>query len=69
MSKSTVVEFKDRETITDPLSEMLKAGAKQLIHQAVEAELAGCYQSMHTERRGTGDPLLYAMAISQSETF
>jgi len=26
MSKSTVVEFKDRETIIDPLSEMLKSG-------------------------------------------
>jgi transposase-like protein len=53
MSKSTVVEFKDRETITDPLSEMLKAGAKQLIHQAVEAELAGLL-SEHAHRK-TGD--------------
>ena len=53
MSKSTVVEFKDRETIIDPLSEMLKAGAKQLIHQAVEAELAGLL-SEHAHRK-TGD--------------
>ena len=50
MSKSTVVEFKDRETITDPLSEMLKAGAKQLIHQAVEAELAELL-SEHAHRK------------------
>ena len=40
MSKSTVVELKDREAIIDPLSEMLRAVAKQLIHQAVEAERA-----------------------------
>ena len=53
MSKSTVVEFKDRETIIDPLSEMLKAGAKQLIHQAVEAELAELL-SEHAHRK-TGD--------------
>jgi len=50
MSKSTVVEFKDRETIIDPLSEMLKAGAKQLIHQAVEAELAELL-SEHVHRK------------------
>ena len=53
MSKSTVVEFKDRETIIDPLSEMLKSGAKQLIHQAVEAELAELL-SEHAHRK-TGD--------------
>jgi len=52
MSKSTVVEFKDREIIKDPLSEMLRAGAKQLIHQAVEAELEELL-SQHAHRKTT----------------
>lgn len=39
MIKSTVVEFKNREQISDPLTEMLRTGAKGLIHHAVELEL------------------------------
>ena len=40
MSKNNVVDIKNPGTITDALTEMLKAGAEQLIHQAVQAELA-----------------------------
>ena len=39
MNKSTVVEFKNREQIADPLTEMLRTGAQDLIQRAVEAEL------------------------------
>ena len=39
MSKSNVVELAGRDPITDPVTELLRAGAKQLIYQAVEAEL------------------------------
>jgi len=39
MNKSTVIELKDRDTISDPLTEMLRTGAQQLIEQAVELEL------------------------------
>ncbi len=39
MSKNNVVEFKDRDRITDALTEMLRTGAQQLIHQAVQMEL------------------------------
>jgi transposase-like protein len=39
MNKSTVVEFKNRDQITDPLTEMLRSGAQVLIQQAVEVEL------------------------------
>jgi len=39
MKENTVVELKDQESIIDPLNELLKAGAQQLIHQAIEAEL------------------------------
>ncbi len=38
MAKSNVVELGGRDTIADPLSELLRAGAEQLIYQAVEME-------------------------------
>jgi len=50
MSKSTVVELKDRGSITDPLNELLREGAKQLIHQAVEVELEELL-SQHAQRK------------------
>ncbi len=39
MSKSNVIELAGREAGADVLSELLRGGARQLIHQAVEAEL------------------------------
>ena len=38
MSKSNIVELNRPEGIPDPLTELLKSGAQQLIYQAVEAE-------------------------------
>ena len=40
MSKSNVNGPEGRETIGDPVTELLRVGAQQLIQQAVEAELA-----------------------------
>ena len=40
MSKDTIIQFKTpEEERTDPLTELLRAGAQQLIANAVEAEL------------------------------
>ncbi len=39
MNKSNVIELEDRDTSTDPLTELLLTGAQQLILQAVEGEL------------------------------
>ena len=39
MPKNTVVDLAGRETITDPLTEILRAGAQPLIEKAVELEL------------------------------
>ena len=40
MSKDTIIEFKTPEaTKTDPLTDLLRAGAQRLIANAVEAEL------------------------------
>ena len=40
MSEDKVVSFRQKDEIDDPLTEILRAGAKRLIEQAVEAEFA-----------------------------
>ena len=40
MSEDRVVSFHQKDEIDDPLTEILRSGAKQLIEQAVEAEFA-----------------------------
>ena len=40
MSKDNVVAFQSPEGVEDPLTELLRTGAKRLIQQAIEAELA-----------------------------
>jgi putative transposase len=39
MSKSNVIELSGREETGDPLTELLRQGARTLIQQVVEAEL------------------------------
>lgn len=50
MSKHNVVKLTGRDTISDPLTELLRAGAEQLIYQAVVAELLKLLAE-HAERR------------------
>lgn len=50
MSKSTVVEFARRDEATDPLNELLRRGARELLQQAVEAELAS-FLEQHAARQ------------------
>ena len=40
MSKDNVIALQSPEGIEDPLTALLRAGAKRLIQQAIEAELA-----------------------------
>ena len=54
MSNNNVVEIKNRGTITDALTEMLKTGAQQLIHQAVQAELAVFMELYSNQSTGDG---------------
>ena len=39
MEKHTVVSLKDRELVNDPLTDLLKSGARKLLRQAIETEL------------------------------
>ncbi len=50
MSKDTVVELAGQDTIIDPLPQLLRTGAEQLIYQSVEAELQDLLEK-HRERR------------------
>ena len=50
MSKSNVIELAGRDEGQDPLTEMLRAGAQQLIQHAVEAELQDLL-ALHAQRR------------------
>ncbi len=50
MSKNNVVKLAVRDTIIDPLTELPRSGAEQLIYQAVEAKLLELLAE-HAERR------------------
>ena len=50
MSKHNVGKLAGRDTIADPLTELLRTGAEQLIYQAVEVELLELLAE-HSERR------------------
>lgn len=39
MTKSNVIDLEGRESSTDALTELLRTGARQLLQQAIEAEL------------------------------
>ncbi len=41
METSNIVKLASRDTIIDPLTELLRTGAEQLIYQAVEVEFFG----------------------------
>ncbi|MCU7902019.1 MAG: IS256 family transposase, partial [Candidatus Thiodiazotropha sp. (ex Lucinoma aequizonata)] len=50
MGKNNVVKLTGRDTISDPLTELLRTGAERLIYQAVEVELLKLLAE-HSERR------------------
>ena len=54
MAKNNVIELVGRDTIVDPLTDLLRAGAEKLIFQAVEAELQEQLAWYSDRRTGTG---------------
>ena len=54
MAKNNVIELAGRDTIVDPLTDLLRAGAEKLIYQAVEAELQEQLARYADRRTGTG---------------
>ncbi len=55
MSKDNVVELKSPATIQDPLTEMLRFGAQQLIQEAVEVELQELLAEHRARRTAEGN--------------
>ena len=52
MEKNKVIALAGRDTIVDPLTDLLRTGAEKLIFQAVEAELQelpGLYSDRRTD--------------------
>ena len=49
MSKSNLIEFAGRAGSTDPLTELLRSGARQLLQQAIEGEVQALLAS-HSDR-------------------
>jgi hypothetical protein len=50
MRNDTVVRFRKKDEVLDPLTELLREGAQQLITQAVSTELE-LFSAHHRERR------------------
>jgi hypothetical protein len=47
MNKSNVIELEGRAVSADPLTDLLRTGARQLLHYAIEAK----GPELHTARR------------------
>ncbi len=55
MTKSTLTTLSQPEkNVVDPLTELLRSGARELIAQAVEAELQALLEQHASNRRQTG---------------
>jgi hypothetical protein len=54
MFENKVVPLRQKDEIDDPLTEILRAGAKRLIEQAVEAEFAAFLGSHADLKLGSG---------------
>lgn len=55
MTINNIVAFKNpSENISDPLTALLKAGAQQLLHQAIEAEVADMLSQYSDRKDGAG---------------
>ena len=54
MSNNNLVELSGRGEISDPLTELLKAGAQKLIYQAVEAELEEFLSGYQNQKTDSG---------------
>ena len=57
MDKNSILEFNNKESVSDVLNELWRDGAQQLIHQAVEVELSE-YLSQHQRLTDDGSVAL-----------
>ena len=63
MKKNNVLEFAGRDTISDPLTALLRSGAQQLINQAVEAELQELLHQHSGQRTEGGNAVVVSLGM------
>jgi transposase-like protein len=54
MNNDSIIPFRGRDTIDDPLSELLRNGARELLQKAVEAELASFMEAYAGQQTADG---------------
>ncbi len=59
MNDATIIEFAGRDTVSDPLTDLLRKGARELLQTAVEAELDAFLAEFAKHRPRRVEPLLF----------
>ncbi len=54
MNDTSIIEFSGRDTVCDPLSDLLRSGARKLLQAAVEAELETFLAGFHDQKTPEG---------------
>ena len=54
MNDATIIEFSGRDAVSDPLTEVLRKGARELLQSAVEAELDAFLRHFSGHRTAEG---------------
>lgn len=54
MKKSNVIDLSSREENADPLTDLIRQGARKLIEQAIEVELASFMDALRDRRLSDG---------------
>jgi hypothetical protein len=68
MDESNVIALAGREASTDPLTELLREGARKLIAEAVQAELTSSSTGFPSAVPRTAEPRSFATATTRSES-
>ena len=66
MNDTAIIDFTGRDTVTDPLIDFLRKGARELLQVAVKAERDAFSASLPRAGRQTAARRLCAAAISRS---
>ncbi|PLW77267.1 hypothetical protein C0081_10610 [Cohaesibacter celericrescens] len=54
MEENTIVEFNGRDAVIDPLTDLLRKGARQLLQTAIEAELVSFLNEFRDQKTPDG---------------
>ena len=69
MDENTPIGFVKRGTISDPLTELLRIGARKLIEAAIQVELADFLQQFESRKTSEGKRGVIRKGISRNGKF